>query len=124
MIEYDAAAGNGFCVQCGTVVEENTIVSEVSACACLGTFLDTHCILGDLRRDQQRRCYGAGELCGAGGQCVPILPYSSSRLFIRCIFIARARMGGPFGNRGSSESREQTIANGAYDPRHSVRSRL
>lgn len=32
MIEYDAAAGNGFCVQCGTVVEENTIVSEVSAC--------------------------------------------------------------------------------------------
>ncbi|KIJ52660.1 hypothetical protein M422DRAFT_43485 [Sphaerobolus stellatus SS14] len=29
-IEYDAAAGNGFCVQCGTVVEENTIVSEVT----------------------------------------------------------------------------------------------
>jgi hypothetical protein len=25
---------------------------------------------------------------------------------------AHARMGGPFGNRGSSESREQTIANG------------
>ena len=30
VIEYDAAAGNGFCVQCGTVVEENTIVNEVS----------------------------------------------------------------------------------------------
>ena len=30
MIEYDAAAGNGFCVGCGTVVEENTIVSEVA----------------------------------------------------------------------------------------------
>ena len=30
MIEYDAAAGNGFCVQCGTVLEENTIVNEVS----------------------------------------------------------------------------------------------
>lgn len=29
MIEYDAAAGNGFCIKCGTVVEENTIVSEV-----------------------------------------------------------------------------------------------
>ncbi|KAF8583525.1 BRF1-domain-containing protein [Ramaria rubella] len=29
-IEYDAAAGNGFCVQCGTVVEENTIVAEVT----------------------------------------------------------------------------------------------
>ena len=29
VIEYDAAAGNGFCVQCGTVVEENTIVNEV-----------------------------------------------------------------------------------------------
>lgn len=29
--------------------------------------------------------------------------------------IAHARMGGPFGNRGSSESREQTIANGQYD---------
>jgi transcription factor IIIB 90 kDa subunit len=30
VIEYDAAAGNGFCVRCGTVVEENTIVSEVT----------------------------------------------------------------------------------------------
>jgi transcription factor IIIB subunit 2 len=30
VIEYDAAAGNGFCVKCGTVVEENTIVSEVT----------------------------------------------------------------------------------------------
>lgn len=30
MIEYDAAAGNGFCVACGTVVEENTIVNEVT----------------------------------------------------------------------------------------------
>ncbi|KAF8502973.1 hypothetical protein JB92DRAFT_2833534 [Gautieria morchelliformis] len=29
-IEYDAAAGNGFCVQCGTVVEENAIVAEVT----------------------------------------------------------------------------------------------
>lgn len=30
MIEYDPAAGNGFCVKCGTVVEENTIVAEVT----------------------------------------------------------------------------------------------
>lgn len=30
VIEYDAAAGNGFCVNCGTVLEENTIVNEVS----------------------------------------------------------------------------------------------
>jgi transcription factor IIIB subunit 2 len=30
VIEYDAAAGNGFCVSCGTVIEENTIVNEVS----------------------------------------------------------------------------------------------
>ncbi|KAJ4479898.1 hypothetical protein C8R41DRAFT_869211 [Lentinula lateritia] len=30
VIEYDAAAGNGFCVRCGTVVEENTIVNEVA----------------------------------------------------------------------------------------------
>ena len=30
------------------------------------------------------------------------------------IYAAHARMGGPFGNRGSSESREQTIANGAF----------
>ena len=28
---------------------------------------------------------------------------------------AHARMGGPFGNRGSNESREQTIANGMYN---------
>ncbi|KIY49808.1 cyclin-like protein [Fistulina hepatica ATCC 64428] len=30
VIEYDTAAGNGFCTSCGTVVEENTIVSEVT----------------------------------------------------------------------------------------------
>ena len=30
VIEYDQAVGNGFCVQCGTVVEENTIVNEVA----------------------------------------------------------------------------------------------
>jgi transcription factor IIIB subunit 2 len=30
VIEYDAAAGNGFCLSCGTVVEENAIVSEVT----------------------------------------------------------------------------------------------
>ncbi|KAI6153338.1 BRF1-domain-containing protein [Pisolithus tinctorius] len=74
VIEYDAAAGNGFCVQCGTVVEENTIVSEV-------TFGETST--------------GAAMVQGAYvGQGA-----------------TRARLSGPFGNRGSSESREQTIAN-------------
>ncbi|KAH6897682.1 cyclin-like protein, partial [Coprinopsis sp. MPI-PUGE-AT-0042] len=29
VIEYDHAAGNGFCVACGTVVEENLIVNEI-----------------------------------------------------------------------------------------------
>jgi transcription initiation factor TFIIIB Brf1 subunit/transcription initiation factor TFIIB len=30
VIEYDHAAGNGFCVACGIVVEENTIVNEIA----------------------------------------------------------------------------------------------
>jgi transcription initiation factor TFIIIB Brf1 subunit/transcription initiation factor TFIIB len=30
IIEYSASAGNGFCVSCGTVVEENTIVNEIT----------------------------------------------------------------------------------------------
>ncbi|KZT25749.1 cyclin-like protein [Neolentinus lepideus HHB14362 ss-1] len=74
VIEYDAAAGNGFCVQCGTVIEENTIVSEV-------TFGET----------------------------------SNGAAMVQGSYVAlgqtRARMGGPLGNRGSAESREQTIAN-------------
>ncbi|KAJ2970687.1 hypothetical protein NUW54_g12676 [Trametes sanguinea] len=74
VIEYDAAAGNGFCVNCGTVVEENTIVNEV-------TFGET----------------------------------STGAAMVQGTFVAqgatRARMGGMFGNRGNSESREQTIAN-------------
>ncbi|KAI8985592.1 hypothetical protein BD414DRAFT_488591 [Trametes punicea] len=74
VIEYDAAAGNGFCVHCGTVVEENTIVNEV-------TFGET----------------------------------SSGAAMVQGTFVAqgatRARMGGLFGNRGNTESREQTIAN-------------
>lgn len=74
VIEYDAAAGNGFCVQCGTVVEENTIVSEVA-------FGETSTGAAMVQ----------GSFVGQGA--------------------TRARMGGPFGNRGNSESREQTIAN-------------
>lgn len=35
-----------------------------------------------------------------------------SSAFDSSTYAARARMGGPFGNRGSIESREQTIANG------------
>ena len=30
VIEYDQAAGNGICVRCGTVIEENTIVNEIA----------------------------------------------------------------------------------------------
>ncbi|KAI9438536.1 BRF1-domain-containing protein [Lactarius indigo] len=74
VIEYDAAAGNGFCVQCGTVVEENTIVNEVS-------FGETAAGAAMVQ----------GSYVGQGA--------------------THARMGGPFGNRGNAESREQTIAN-------------
>ncbi|KZV70104.1 cyclin-like protein [Peniophora sp. CONT] len=74
VIEYDHASGSGFCMGCGTVVEENAIVNEVS-------FGETST--------------GAAMVQGAYvGQGA-----------------THARMGGPFGNRGSNESREQTIAN-------------
>ncbi|KAL0573330.1 transcription factor TFIIIB subunit brf1 [Marasmius crinis-equi] len=75
VIEYDAAAGNGFCVKCGTVVEENTIVNEVS-------FGET----------SSGAAMVQGSYVGQGA--------------------SRAKLSGPFGNRGNSESREQTIANG------------
>ncbi|KAM6499847.1 BRF1 domain containing protein [Amanita muscaria] len=74
VIEYDHAAGNGFCVACGTVVEENTIVNEIE-------FGETSA--------------GAAVVQGS------YVAQGSTR----------ARMSGPYGNRGSSESREQTIAN-------------
>ncbi|KAG7087469.1 hypothetical protein E1B28_013434 [Marasmius oreades] len=74
VIEYDASAGNGFCVKCGTVVEENTIVNEV-------TFGET----------SSGAAMVQGSYVGQGA--------------------SRAKMSGPFGNRGNSESREQTIAN-------------
>ncbi|KAF7761016.1 hypothetical protein Agabi119p4_10425 [Agaricus bisporus var. burnettii] len=74
VIEYDQAAGNGFCVICGTVVEENTIVNEIA-------FGET-----------------------ANGAAI-----------VQGSFVAQgathARMGGPYGNRSSSDSREQTIEN-------------
>ncbi|KIM36403.1 hypothetical protein M413DRAFT_449126 [Hebeloma cylindrosporum] len=74
VIEYDQAAGNGFCVQCGTVVEENTIVNEVA-------FGET----------SNGAAMVQGSFVGQGA--------------------THARMSGPYGNRGSNESREQTIAN-------------
>ncbi|KAF5318909.1 hypothetical protein D9611_013659 [Ephemerocybe angulata] len=74
VIEYDTAAGNGFCVKCGTVVEENVIVNEIN-------FGET----------------------------------SNGAAMVQGSFVAQgathARMSGPYGNRGSNESREQTIAN-------------
>ncbi|KAF8073919.1 BRF1-domain-containing protein [Lyophyllum atratum] len=74
VIEYDTAAGNGFCVKCGTVVEEGAIVSEVA-------FGET----------------------------------SNGAAMVQGSFVSQgathARMTGPYGNRGNSESREQTIAN-------------
>ncbi|OCB90256.1 hypothetical protein A7U60_g2546 [Sanghuangporus baumii] len=74
VIEYDAAAGNGFCVGCGTVVEENTIVSEV--------------VFGE---SSSGAAIVQGSFVGQGA--------------------TRARMSGPYGNRNTSESREQTIEN-------------
>ncbi|TFK19857.1 cyclin-like protein [Coprinopsis marcescibilis] len=74
VIEYNHAAGNGICVQCGTVLEENVIVNEIE-------FGETS--------------HGAAMVQGS--------------------FVAQgathARMSGPYGNRGGTESREQTIAN-------------
>ncbi|KAG9223842.1 hypothetical protein CCMSSC00406_0007704 [Pleurotus cornucopiae] len=74
VIEYDAAAGNGFCIKCGTVVEENTIVNEVS-------FGET----------SSGAAMVQGSFVGQGA--------------------THARLTGPYGNRSSTESREQTIAN-------------
>ncbi|KAF5381625.1 hypothetical protein D9615_005514 [Tricholomella constricta] len=74
VIEYDTAAGNGFCVKCGTVVEEGAIVSEVA-------FGET----------ANGAAMVQGSFVGQGA--------------------THARMSGPYGNRGNSESREQTIAN-------------
>ena len=73
VIEYDAAAGNGFCVQCGTVVEENTIVNEV----CYGLTpalpaLTAGLCIGNVRRDEHRRSHGTGEFCGPGRKYVPL----------------------------------------------------
>ncbi|EJC99509.1 uncharacterized protein FOMMEDRAFT_160578 [Fomitiporia mediterranea MF3/22] len=74
IIEYDAAAGNGFCVGCGTVVEENAIVSEV--------------VFGE---SSSGAAIVQGSFVGQGA--------------------THARMGGPYGKRNTSESREQTIDN-------------
>ncbi len=92
VIEYDAAAGNGFCVACGTVIEENTIVNEV--------------VFGET---SSGAAMVQGSFVGLG-----------SSEYLLCIttgliergYAAHARMSGPYGNRGNSESREQTIANG------------
>ena len=75
VIEYDAAAGNGFCVQCGTEVEENTIVNEV----CHGLTPDIPALtaglsIGDVRRDEHRCGDGTGEFCGPGRKYVPVPP--------------------------------------------------
>ncbi|TRM66996.1 cyclin-like protein [Schizophyllum amplum] len=73
-IDSDAAAGNSFCTQCGTVVEESTIVNEVM-------FGETSTGAAMVQ----------GSFVGQGA--------------------TRARLGGPYGNRGNVESREQTLAN-------------
>ena len=59
VIEYDAAAGNGFCVQCGTVVEENTIVNEVRYLL-IYSLCYADCPAGHLWRDKHGRGDGSG----------------------------------------------------------------
>jgi transcription factor IIIB subunit 2 len=94
LIEYYEAAGNGICIKCGTVVEENTIVSEVM-------FGETSAGAAMVQ----------GSYVGQGSSKSPCSPFidNSTKIFE---LAAHARISGPFGNRGSNESREQTIANG------------
>ena len=98
MIEYDHAAGNGFCVSCGTVVEENTIVSELG-------FDETSA--------------GAAVVQGsfvAQGSSTSFTATQTAYSHIY-VFIARAHLTGPLGHRANHESREQTIANGTVRPK-------
>ncbi|KAJ7226248.1 hypothetical protein B0H12DRAFT_1149243 [Mycena haematopus] len=74
VLEYDTAAGNGVCVACGMVVEENAIVSEI-------TFGET----------SSGGAMVQGSFVGQGA--------------------THARMNGPYGHRGNSDSRAQTIEN-------------
>ncbi|KAJ7119443.1 hypothetical protein C8R44DRAFT_788091 [Mycena epipterygia] len=74
VLEYDTAAGNGVCVNCGMVIEENAIVSEI-------TFGET----------SSGGAMVQGSFVGQGA--------------------THARMSGPYGNRGNSDSRAQTIEN-------------
>ncbi|KAJ6602548.1 BRF1-domain-containing protein [Mycena vulgaris] len=74
VLEYDTAAGNGVCVNCGMVIEENAIVSEI-------TFGET----------SSGGAMVQGSFVGQGA--------------------THARMSGPYGNRGGSDSRAQTIEN-------------
>ncbi|KAJ6510388.1 BRF1-domain-containing protein [Mycena sanguinolenta] len=74
VLEYDTAAGNGVCVACGMVVEENAIVSEI-------TFGET----------SSGGAMVQGSFVGQGA--------------------THARMSGPYGHRGNSDSRAQTIEN-------------
>ncbi|KAF7329034.1 BRF1-domain-containing protein [Mycena venus] len=74
VLEYDTAAGNGVCVGCGMVIEENAIVSEI-------TFGET----------SSGGAMVQGSFVGQGA--------------------THARMSGPYGNRGNSDSRAQTIEN-------------
>ena len=91
VIEYDHAAGNGFCIKCGTVVEENAIVNEVA-------FGET----------SNGAAMVQGSFVGQGAsECRCVLFTFTSDLYG-----AHARISGPYGNRGNNESREQTIANG------------
>lgn len=93
MIEYDHAAGNGFCVSCGTVVEENTIVSEIA----FGETANGAAIV-------------QGSFVAQGASGFP--SWYHSLVEADTVVLAHARMGGPYGNRSSGDSREQTIENG------------
>jgi len=93
VIEYDHAAGNGFCVSCGTVVEENTIVNEIA----FGETANGAAIV-------------QGSFVAQGASGFP--SWYHSLVEADTVVLAHARMGGPYGNRSSGDSREQTIENG------------
>jgi transcription factor IIIB subunit 2 len=109
VVEFDSAQGQSYCAGCGTVLEENEIVSEITFGESSG---GAAIVQGSFVAADARTLFFFFFLR------VNLAASSNFKQWLICLNVltistVRTRASGPYGNRGSAESREVAIANGA-----------
>lgn len=114
VVEVDSTQGQSYCRSCGIVLEENTIVSEITFGETSGGAAVVQGSLVGADASESCLCSFLSPALGASRLSCPRFWLRLADLRRSLLPSARARMSGPYGNRDSQESKEKTVAAGAF----------